>query len=215
MHWTDLVPAEIATQETVLATGLVVLAQGFVVGSVTYSKAEEYFLKEFFFKKTITERINMLDSIERKWTTLVPKADKKVYTLVNDYDIDYETRRPWERAWDDKWEQHLRTKRCLGVLVTRSKEEFRFFYETCGGMSLVTGQPISERDSHCDRVFNTDSYALENCILIEGALNSAKGRLPEFMSSHGFAGNKIHFAIERLQTILQELLEERTKLGHW
>ncbi|KAG0217396.1 hypothetical protein BGX33_010699 [Mortierella sp. NVP41] len=93
---------------------------------------------------------------------------------------------------------------------TRSLDKGRvgIFVETCEGHCLVTGQPIKGKDAHMDRIFNSDTYALDNCLLILGNLNFAKRWLPEFSSSEGLQGIKILDSVTRLRAMMKEFLDE-------
>ncbi|KAF9093689.1 hypothetical protein BGX23_003031 [Mortierella sp. AD031] len=68
--------------------------------------------------------------------------------------------------------------------------------------------PIKGKDAHMDRIFNSDTYALDNCLLILGNLNFAKRWLPEFSSSEGLQGIKILDSVTRLRAMMKEFLDE-------
>ncbi|OAQ30929.1 hypothetical protein K457DRAFT_1818304 [Linnemannia elongata AG-77] len=56
----------------------------------------------------------------------------------------------------------------------------------CEGAADGDRTSFEPEGSDVDRVFNSDPYSMENCILIERGLNFAKGTMKEFLTSEDF-----------------------------
>ncbi|KAG0055853.1 hypothetical protein BGZ89_002245 [Linnemannia elongata] len=85
-----------------------------------------------------------------------------------------------------------------------TKYEWRYLLE-CGSISMIPDLPFDRDGKHIDRVFNSDTYSLKNCIVIEGSLNYGKTYMRAFQPSEGFQGCKGRFGIE---TLMDELARQ-------
>jgi hypothetical protein len=118
-----------------------------------------------------------------------------------------------EKAMDDrvgkKWKTFVGSKQQDEDRIKWTKWEWRFFRETCQDRSLVTGQHLVGCQAHIYRIFNSDGYSLETCILIEGGLNFAKYRMSEFASSDAFDGAcKLLYAVSVLRGVVNKLFDQ-------
>ncbi|KAF9151272.1 hypothetical protein DFQ26_001287, partial [Actinomortierella ambigua] len=127
------------------------------------------------------------------------------------YNAEAEKGRPWTTAWERKWCSVASRKVYVGKAdrVQWTKEEWRFFVETCQSRSLVTGQPLGSNDAHTDRIFNSDNYTIRNCILVEMGLNFAKRDMLEFQNPNTFHGQcKFAHGVGILRAAVKDVLDK-------
>ncbi|KAI9240541.1 MAG: hypothetical protein BYD32DRAFT_151682 [Podila humilis] len=171
--------------------------------------AASWFANCFLGERTLDQRMQYLKKLDEEWDDGIEWADRAIFKL-RAYDVEAEDERPWTAEWEQKWDRFLYQKRYNGKenRVKWAKSEWRFFVETCEHRSLVTGQCLEGNDAHIDRVFNSDNYTLQNCILIEGGLNFAKGPTPEFQNSESFDGPcKMTYGVSELRGTVKEMLK--------
>ncbi|KAF9154819.1 hypothetical protein DFQ26_009944, partial [Actinomortierella ambigua] len=159
---------------------------------------------------TIEQRVRYLDQLDEGWEDGIRWADGAIDRLRG-YDAEAEKERPWTAAWDRRWRGFVSRKAYVGKedRVQWTKEEWRFFVETCQSRSLVTGQPLEIDDAHTDRIFNSDKYAIWNCILVEKGLNFAKRDMLEFQDSNTFQGHcKLAHGVIILRAAVKDVLDK-------
>ncbi|KAG0071923.1 hypothetical protein BGZ93_002165, partial [Podila epicladia] len=150
-----------------------------------------------------------LKKLDEEWNDGIEWADRAI-VKTRAYNVEAEDERPWTAEWEQKWNRFLYQKRYNGKenRFKWTRSEWRFFVETCEHRSLVTGQCLEGNDAHIDRVFNSDNYTLQNCILIEGGLNFAKRPTPEFQNSESFDGPcKMTYGVSELRGTVNEMLK--------
>ncbi|KAF9116426.1 hypothetical protein BGW39_002745, partial [Mortierella sp. 14UC] len=165
----------------------------------------------FFGARDVVQRVAYLDKIEQDWTEGNSWADGVIKKLQQGCNIDIEKKRPWTTELEKKWKTFVGSKQQNNNedRIEWTKWEWRFFRETRQDRSLVTGQHLVGCQAHIDRIFNSDGYSLETCILIEGELNFAKYRMSEFASSDAFDGPcKLLYAVSVLRGAVKELLDQ-------
>ncbi|KAG0008438.1 hypothetical protein BGZ80_003448, partial [Entomortierella chlamydospora] len=173
--------------------------------------AASLFSNCFFGARNVKQRVQYLNNIERGWAENILWADRAIKNLQEGFDIEREKKRVWTKEWNKKWGEFLRSKKKIGHKdrIEWSQWEWRYFRETCGGRSLVTGQLLDGADANIDRVFDSDGYSTKNCILVERELNFAKHGMTEFESSQRFHGGcKLVYGVSVLRRAVQELLDQ-------
>ncbi|KAF9085958.1 hypothetical protein BGX27_003294 [Mortierella sp. AM989] len=173
--------------------------------------ASSIFCNCFFGARSAQERAHYLDRIEQGWSEGIAWADKAIQKLQQGYDIDHEKRKKWTPEWTKKWKTFVYSKKNDGKdhRIEWNQWEWRFFMETTANHSLVTGQLLGPERAHIDRIFNSDTYCIKNCILVEGGINYAKATMQEFESSESFHGEcKLEYGVGILRKAVLELLAQ-------
>ncbi|KAI8595207.1 hypothetical protein EDD21DRAFT_420888 [Dissophora ornata] len=164
----------------------------------------------FFTNRTIDQRVRYLNQLDEGWEDGIQWADGAIDKLRG-YNAEAEKGRPWTADWEQRWRRFFSSKLYIGKVdrVQWSKTEWRFFHETCQSRSLVTGQHLQGSDAQIDRIFNSDNYAVWNCILIERGLNFAKRSMSEFQTSNTFHGHcKLAHGVSILRAAIKEVLDK-------
>lgn len=169
----------------------------------------------FLMDRTLDQRIQYLNKLDEEWEGGVKWADDVIEELRGGFDFQREKNKAWTSEWEKQWKTFVTNKEFRGKKgrICWSKYEWRFFKERCQGRSLVTGQALDGKEGNIDGVFNTDVYAVNNCILIEQGLNFAKRDLEHFKTSNGFPGPcKLQYGVERLREVVKDLLDHSRSL---
>ncbi|KAG9060867.1 hypothetical protein KI688_007936 [Linnemannia hyalina] len=157
---------------------------------------------DFLMDRTLAQRIQYLNKIEEEWEEGVKWADQVIRELRDGFEPSKWEDVVWTNDWENRWNVFVKNKAFSGhkERVVWSKHEWRFFVERCQGRSLVTGQVLEGRACHVDRVFNSDSYSVKNCLTIEQGLNFAKRDMLEFQTSNSFSGRcKLQYGVQKLR----------------
>ncbi|KAF9365945.1 hypothetical protein BGX34_007304 [Mortierella sp. NVP85] len=183
--------------------------------ALPYGAEEQILVASSEFANCVEQRIHYLDDLERNWDKGTAWADKVISDLRDGYDAEKEKKKPWSAEWRRRWLAFSSRKKEERVCWT--KFEWRYMHEMCRGRSLVTGQLLDPKETHIDRVFNSDGYELTNCIVIEGGLNWAKRDMKEFKTSSTFTGPcKLEYGVRVLRDALKELIEgSRPRRQSW
>ncbi|KAG0058734.1 hypothetical protein BGZ90_004798, partial [Linnemannia elongata] len=128
--------------------------------------------------------------------------------MVFRFNAEMEMKRPWEPALTNAWNA-FSTRALNNGRLNLTKYQWRYLRECARGRSMVTGLPFGPEGSNIDRVFNSDPYSMENCILIERGLNFAKGTMKEFLTSEDFPKDlrKGEYGISVLRNTLSSMEE--------
>ncbi|KAF8929080.1 hypothetical protein BGZ47_001284, partial [Haplosporangium gracile] len=171
----------------------------------------------FFMNRDIDHRIRYLNKLDEEWEDGVKWADDVIEELRGGFDFQKE-KNAWTSEWEKQWRAFVTNKEFHGKegRICWRKYEWCFFKERCQGRSLVTGQVLHGNEGNVDRVFNTDDYALNNCILIEQGLNFAKRDMSEFKASIKLQDPyKLQYGVERLREAVKDLLGHSRSLRLW
>lgn len=145
----------------------------------------------------MSERIQQLDRIRYARTDGSFEAGDEAYNRISLYD-DKQKGPAWNENLDQPWHTFSKNAGSKGRLGM-TKYEWRYLLERAGGVSMVTGLPFGWGGRHIDRVFNTDTYCLKNCLIMEGSLIYAKGYMAIFQDSQGVARDKGRFGNDILR----------------
>ena|SRR5690349_1276143 len=99
------------------------------------------------------------------------------YQLIR-FEAEMEMEKPWEPTLTYAWNV-FSTRALNNGRLNLIKFHWRYLRECARGRSMVAGLPFGPEGSDSDRVFNSDSYSTENCILIERGLDFAKGTMEQ------------------------------------
>ncbi|KAF9089653.1 hypothetical protein BGX27_002430 [Mortierella sp. AM989] len=173
--------------------------------------ASSEFANYFFMDRTIIQRTQYLKKIEKEWGEGAKWADGVIQELQGGFDSQSEEDEAWTNEWEHRWNVFVKNKDFKGHrerVLWNKYDEWRFFVKRCQGRSLVTGQVLEGKACHIDRVFNSDDYAVKNCLMMEQGLNFTKRDMLEFQTSSGFAGQyKLQYGVLILRNAVRELLE--------
>ncbi|KAH7047827.1 hypothetical protein BKA57DRAFT_514186 [Linnemannia elongata] len=158
--------------------------------------AASYFANSVFLDMPLAKRIAYLDQLddEKIWRAAEAHA-KSVWRKIQSINHAQERRQPIEPSMKTKFRQF---KQNAKHPVEWKAYEWRYFRAISGG-----------RGAHIDRVFNSDSYSLTNCMYIEAGLNFAKRNMKEFRSSVSFDGvSKLLYGARRVRNKLKAFVEK-------
>ena len=104
------------------------------------------------------------------------------YELVFRFDVEVETQRPLDPKLTTSWINSSTRANNTGRL-NLTRLYWRYLRDCTRGRSIVVGLPFGPEGFGIDRVFNSDPYSMENCMVIERGLNFVKGTLKDCISS--------------------------------
>ncbi|KAF9986269.1 hypothetical protein BGZ75_002028 [Mortierella antarctica] len=94
--------------------------------------------------KSVDQRVQYLDDIDKGWATNTKWADSAIEKLRAGFDVEKESKKLWSVEWRHGWTTFKNSKLKHERRVEWTTEEWRFFEETCGSRSLVTGMPLDQ-----------------------------------------------------------------------
>lgn len=104
------------------------------------------------------------------------------YELIFRFDVEVEMQMPLDPKLTTSWVNSLTRANNTGRL-NLTRLHWRYLRDYARGRSTVVGLPFESEGFGFDRIFNSDPYSMENCMVIERGLNFAKGTLKDCISS--------------------------------